>query len=99
MKTIRVCAGPHCNYRKSKGIMDALQNFVNEQKMTDADLGYCACVGFCEEGPNVVVNDELLYRHADAQTIGDEVKADTGKKLSDLNAEAAVDLDELIKDF
>ncbi|MSU75713.1 MAG: (2Fe-2S) ferredoxin domain-containing protein [Candidatus Magasanikbacteria bacterium] len=81
-KKIRVCAGPHCSYRKSNRILDALRGYFSaESTAQDVDLDYGACTGFCEEGPNVVVDDETLCRHADTKTIGDDVSTGKGEKL------------------
>ena len=85
MKKIRVCQGPHCSYRKSNRVLDALRAYFTSNN--DIDLNCCPCTGFCEQGPNVVVNDELVYCFADPKTIGEKVKRNEGAKISELKIE------------
>ena len=84
MKKIRVCNGPHCSFRQSSRVMDALREFF-AKKNTHAviDLEYCSCTGFCEQGPNVVVDDALLYEYAGPDAIGEQIERGEGKKLYD----------------
>lgn len=76
MKKIRVCTGPHCSYRGSNRIMEVLEKFfglTSGNKNDSVDLGYCACTGFCEQGPNVVINDEHIIHEAKQNTITEKV--------------------------
>lgn len=53
--TVRVCNEASCVGRGSVEIMKKI-----EEAGTDYDLDYCPCVGCCEFGPNLKVNDSLV---------------------------------------
>ena len=92
MRTIRVCNSSHCSYRGSGKIMAALEKIFGisaGNKNESVDLAFCPCTGFCEQGPNVVVNDEQFYLNAKPETIAHELETSPGKTLQEISADIA----------
>lgn len=98
---VRVCNDPSCAKKGSGHIMKVIEQMfglIAGKKNTDYDLDYGACVGCCDFGPNLTVNDELVLR-ADKDTILEEIaKAAEAVKLTPEEKKANLDkaLDNLI---
>ena len=98
MKKIRVCNGPHCSYRGSSRIMEALQTFfkLKPGELNDTvDLNYCPCTGFCEQGPNVVVDDEKMYYGIKPGEVIDRLQNESAVDLVIIEKE----IDQLLNEF
>ncbi len=83
-KKIRVCAGPHCSYRGSNRIMETLEKFFGikaGRQTTETDLDFCRCTDFCEQGPNVVVNDNSIYHESKPKNIIERLEKELGEKI------------------
>ncbi len=83
-KQIRVCCGRRCIEGGAAGIMQRLeQNFglsspgQNEQ----VDLDFCSCTGYCEQGPNVVINEEFIITSATPGTITEKITREEQIKM------------------
>ena len=94
-KRIRVCQGPHCSYRGAGRIMETLVEFFKINKNETADLGYCPCTNFCEDGPNVVVDEDRIYHEAQTKNIVERLETEPGELLVQPNEEV---LEEILKD-
>ena len=98
---VRVCNDPSCAKKGSGHIMKIIEQVVGliaGKKNMDYDLDYGGCVGCCEFGPNLTVNNELVLR-ADKDTIVEEIaKAAEAVKLTPEEKQANLDkvLDDLI---
>ncbi|MFH1087117.1 MAG: NADH-quinone oxidoreductase subunit NuoF [Chloroflexota bacterium] len=67
--TIYVCQGTGCASGGSEAVYQALQEQIARQRLGDvAQVDFSGCHGFCEQGPNVVVEPEgVFYTHAQAE--------------------------------
>lgn len=63
MSTFKVCTGKACKARFSEYILTRIRNdqtkFDPEKKTT---IEECTCLGRCTEGPNIMIDKELLTR-------------------------------------
>lgn len=76
IKKIEVCNGKTCCNRGAEHIMNELKK---QNKGTE--LRYCACPGFCEQGPNVVIDDEYIIHEANVPTIVEKIEKGDYKKI------------------
>ena len=61
MMKITVCIGSSCHLKGSRRIVEVLQDLVNEYKLDDKiELGGTFCLGKCQQGVCVTINDELF---------------------------------------
>ncbi len=66
-KTIFVCQGTGCISSGSDTVYEALKSEVARQKLKNVNVDFTGCHGFCEQGPNVVVEpDGVFYTHVQA---------------------------------
>jgi NADH-quinone oxidoreductase subunit F len=67
-KTIFVCQGTGCISSGSDNVYEALRAEVDQQKLKNVNVDFTGCHGFCEQGPNVVVEpDGIFYTHVQAE--------------------------------
>lgn len=67
-RTIFVCFGTGCLSAGSDTVYEALKAEVARQEITDVEVDFTGCHGFCEQGPNVVVEPEgIFYTHVQAE--------------------------------
>ena len=98
---IRVCNEPSCANKGSGHIMKIIEKAIGlivGDKNEKYDLNYSACVGCCEFGPNLLVDNELVLR-ADKDTVMAEIdKASQAVALTPEEKMANLDkaLDDLI---
>ena len=60
MIKITVCIGSSCHIKGSRQVVEQLQNLVAENNLGDkVDLGGTFCMGKCQQGVCVTVNDTL----------------------------------------
>ena len=60
MVKITVCIGSSCHIKGSRQVVEALQNLVAEKALGDkVELGGTFCMGKCQQGVCVSVNDEF----------------------------------------
>jgi NADH-quinone oxidoreductase subunit F len=66
--TIFVCQGTGCISSGSEAVYDALKEEINRQGISHAEVDFTGCHGFCEQGPNVVIEPEgIFYTHVQAE--------------------------------
>ncbi len=66
--TIWVCQGTGCISAGSDTVYEALKAELARQGIRDTDVDFTGCHGFCEQGPNVVVEPEgIFYTHVQAE--------------------------------
>ncbi|MFC1900799.1 FAD-dependent oxidoreductase [Chloroflexota bacterium] len=67
-RTIFVCQGTGCVSTGSDAIYEALQDEIAKYGIEDTEVDLTGCHGFCEQGPNVVVEPEgIFYTHVQAE--------------------------------
>lgn len=86
-KEIKVCCGRKCLEKGAERLYETLKN---ELKSEEAHVGLCSCVGYCEQGPNVVA-DEKIYHLAKPKDIVERIEKDDGVMMEQ------VDLDDLLE--
>lgn len=60
MLKITVCIGSSCHIKGSRQIVEQLQDLINKNSLGDkVDLAGTFCMGRCQEGVCVTVNDEF----------------------------------------
>ncbi|MCK5123602.1 MAG: NAD(P)H-dependent oxidoreductase subunit E, partial [Dehalococcoidia bacterium] len=66
--TIFICQGTGCISSGSEAVYDALKKEINRQGISHAEVDFTGCHGFCEQGPNVVIEPEgIFYTHVQAE--------------------------------
>lgn len=66
--TILVCQGTGCVSSRSDAVYQALKEEIERQGLRDVEVDFTGCHGFCEQGPNVVVEPEgILYTHVQTE--------------------------------
>ncbi|UCH42930.1 MAG: NADH-quinone oxidoreductase subunit NuoF [Dehalococcoidales bacterium] len=67
-RTIFVCQGTGCVSAGSDTVYEALKSELTRQGIRNAEVDLTGCHGFCEQGPNVVVEPEgIFYTHVQAE--------------------------------
>ncbi|MFC1920189.1 FAD-dependent oxidoreductase [Chloroflexota bacterium] len=67
-RTIFVCQGTGCVSTGSDAIYTALKEEVAKHGIKDVEVDLTGCHGFCEQGPNVVIEPEgIFYTHVQAE--------------------------------
>ena len=57
---VTVCIGSSCHIKGSRQVVDQLQTLIAENKLNDKiEMGGAFCMGRCQEGVCVTVNDEF----------------------------------------
>ena len=58
---ITVCIGSSCHVKGSRLVVEQLQNLISENKLEDkVELGGTFCLGECQKGVCVTVDDEFF---------------------------------------
>jgi len=67
-RTVFVCRGTGCVSGGGDAIYEALKAEVTRQGLKSAEIDFTGCHGFCQQGPNVVVEpDGIFYTHVEAE--------------------------------
>jgi (2Fe-2S) ferredoxin len=67
-RTVFVCRGTGCVSGGSNAAYEALKAELARQRVDSAEIDFSGCHGFCQQGPNVVVDPEgIFYTHVDAR--------------------------------
>jgi NADH-quinone oxidoreductase subunit F len=73
-RKVFVCRGTGCVSGGSDAVYKALKEELKKQGVTGAEIDFTGCHGFCQQGPNVVVEpDGIFYTHVDADDAVDIV--------------------------
>lgn len=74
---ITVCIGSSCHIKGSRSVVEQLQNLISENALGDKiELGGTFCMGKCQQGVCVTVDDEFFSVDTDgaAEFFEKEVK-------------------------
>jgi NADH-quinone oxidoreductase subunit F len=67
-RTVFVCQGTGCLSSGSGPAYESLKAGVKKLGLTDVEVDFTGCHGFCEQGPNVVVEPEgIFYTHVQSE--------------------------------
>ena len=70
MLKITVCIGSSCHIKGSRQVVEQLQNLIAENDLAEmVDLGGTFCMGKCQKGVCVTVNDDFFS--VTPETVGD----------------------------
>jgi len=73
-RTVYVCRGTGCVSGGGDIVFEALGAEVAKQRVKDAEVDFTGCHGFCQQGPNVVIEpDEIFYTHVEPEDAGEIV--------------------------
>jgi NADH-quinone oxidoreductase subunit F len=71
-----VCQGTGCLSSASGAVYDALKAEVVRLGLRDVEVDFTGCHGFCEQGPNVVVETEgIFYTHVQSEDAEEIVRS------------------------
>jgi NADH-quinone oxidoreductase subunit F len=74
--TIFVCQGTGCLSSGSDAVYRALQGEISRHGVNDSEVDFTGCHGFCEQGPNVVIEPEgIFYTHVEAEDAAEIVSS------------------------
>jgi NADH-quinone oxidoreductase subunit F len=75
-RTVFVCRGTGCVSGGSDAVYEALKKELVKQGVTGAEIDFSGCHGFCQQGPNVVVEpDGIFYTHVDIEAAAEIVSS------------------------
>jgi len=86
-RKVLVCRGTGCVSGGGDSVYEALKDELAKQGVTGAEIDFTGCHGFCQQGPNVVVEpDGIFYTHVDAEDAAEIVASHlrTGKPVERL---------------
>ena len=70
MIKITVCIGSSCHIKGSRQVVEAIQNLIADHNVGDkVDLGGTFCMGKCQQGVCVTVNDD--FHSVTPETVGE----------------------------
>jgi len=65
-RTVYVCRGTGCVSGGGDAVYEALKTELDRLRLKDAKVDFTGCHGFCQQGPNVVVEpDGIFYTHVE----------------------------------
>jgi NADH-quinone oxidoreductase subunit F len=71
-RTIFVCQGTGCISSGSEAVYEAFKEGIGRHGISHVDVDFTGCHGFCEQGPNVVIEPEsVFYTHVQAEDAGE----------------------------
>lgn len=76
-KKIRVCCGKTCYPRGSPSIMERLEAYFGVlfgHSTDQVDLDFRSCTGYCERGPNVVVDEKFIIHGSSHNNIVEKIE-------------------------
>ena len=75
-RTVLVCRGTGCVSGGSDAVYRALDEEVERQGIKGAVIDFTGCHGFCEQGPNVVIEpDGIFYTHVEPEDAAEIVSS------------------------
>jgi len=73
-RTVFVCRGTGCVSGGGDAVFAALKSELAKQSVKGAEIDFTGCHGFCEQGPNVVIEpDGIFYTHVEPEDAADIV--------------------------
>ncbi|MBN2074177.1 MAG: NADH-quinone oxidoreductase subunit NuoF [Dehalococcoidales bacterium] len=67
-RIIYVCRGTGCVSGGGDLVYESLQTEVEKLNLNDVEVGFTGCHGFCQQGPNVIVEpDGIFYTHVEPE--------------------------------
>ncbi len=77
---VTVCIGSSCHIKGSRQVVEALQQLISENNLMDkVDLGGTFCLGKCQQGVCVTVDEE--FHSVTPQTVAEFFKNEIASKV------------------
>jgi len=74
LRTVYVCRGTGCVSGGGDAVYEALKREVDRLGLRDAEVDFTGCHGFCQQGPNVIVEpDGIFYTHVEPEDVAEIV--------------------------
>ncbi len=74
--TVLVCQGTGCISSRSDAVYEAFQHEITRLGISNIKVDFTGCHGFCEQGPNVVVEPEgIFYTHVQVDDVPEIVSS------------------------
>jgi len=78
-RTIYVCRGTGCVSGGGDAVYEALRAEVARQELKHTEVDFTGCHGFCEQGPNVIIEPEgTFYTHVEPEDAAEIVTSHLG---------------------
>ena len=62
MKKVVVCIGSSCHLKGSRQVVEELQKLIDQNNLKEeVELAGTFCMGNCQKGVSVKINDHLIY--------------------------------------
>ncbi len=75
-RTVFVCRGTGCVSGGGDAVFEALKREVKKQNLKGAEIDFTGCHGFCQQGPNVVIEpDGIFYTHVEPEDAAEIVSS------------------------
>lgn len=97
--TIRVCSNTSCAKKGSASIMQKIEQstgLIAGNKNSEYDLDFCGCLGCCDFGPNLLVNENLILG-AEKRTVMEKISEAAGN-TPPTTEEKKANLDKTLKE-
>jgi len=78
-RTVYVCRGTGCVSGGGDAVFESLRDEIARQGVSNAEVDFTGCHGFCQQGPNVVVEPEgIFYTHVEPEDAAEIVTSHLG---------------------
>ncbi len=85
-KSIQVCCGDKCSQHGPGQIKQALKShYAQSTPNSQPQIDFCGCLGYCEQAPNVSINEEFVITNAKTSTIVQKIDRGDMKKITDID--------------
>jgi len=75
-RTVFICQGTGCLSSGSQAVYESLLSEVKRLNISDVDVDFTGCHGFCEQGPIVIVEPQgIFYTHVQAEDVPEIAEA------------------------
>ncbi len=96
---VRVCSNTSCAKKGSASIMQEIEQSTGLKvgnKNAEYDLDFCGCLGCCDFGPNLLVNNNLILG-AEKRTVMEKISEAAGN-TPPTTEEKKANLDKTLKE-
>ncbi len=92
---VKICCGHRCSSRGANQIMEKIEKEIKSEA-DDYNLEFTSCLGCCDFGPNMLVNDNFVLG-VTKYTVMDEIKK-ASQIIAPTSADKKSNLDKTLKE-
>ncbi len=93
-KSIHVCCGEKCSARGPGQIKQTLKShYAQNSARPQPQIDFCGCLGYCEQAPNVSIDEQFVITNAKTSTIVQKINNNEMKKMTDVDLNLASQTD------